>query len=308
MKLSRPVQMYVALIILTWIFSGCSFDTPTPALPEAVAVLTLTAQPSPLPTTTPVFAAHLSCLMDSDCVYAYRTDQCCPCGSIYNRQVVEDDRRLRYVNEPDGYKYEKWRIPRAVCPMVMCAPCPQPPFGLVCDVNVCREAQSWQEIWSACATLEQNQKTWCHVNAATTAFEAGEEDQAVKICNSLQGNSQDEASFAEDCILQVGRSLMTNDPQGAAKFCRVHLTMLLGNCLNEAAFAIGRADIETALELCNEINTQTDNNRNQKDYCFHNVAMSVAKVELVQAQQICEMMSQGIEQCKVDAENPQGVP
>lgn len=308
MKLSHPFQTFHALSLLTLIFSGCSIVTPTPALPEAVVVLTLTAQPSPLPTGTPAFSAQLSCSLDSDCVLAYRTDQCCSCGSIYNRQAVEEDRRLRYVNAPDGYQYEKWRTPRAVCPMVMCAPCPMPPFGLVCDANVCREAQTWQEIWSACGSLEQNQKTWCHINAATMAFAAGEEDQAVKICNSLQGNDQGGASFAEDCILQVGRSLMANDPQASAKFCRAHLTILLGNCLNETAFAIGRADVESALALCNEINTQTDTDRNQKDYCFHNVAMSVAKVDLVQAQQICEMMSQGSEQCRADAENPQGVP
>lgn len=305
MKTYCPLEALFTMIILLMVLPCCS-PKPTPVPP----VYQLTLQPlSVQPTTTPVPTPVVSCTVDSDCVLAYRADQCCPCWSIYNRQEVENNRRLRYVDEPEGYRYEKWRLPRKVCPLVMCAPWPQPPFGLVCDAQACRAVETWQEIWSACSSfLDESMKLWCHANAATIAYQSGEPDQALMVCNSLQGNYPGGASFAEDCILQVGRSLMTKDPQASAMFCRAHLTTLLSNCLNETAFAIGRADVESALELCNEINTQTDNDRNQKDYCFHNLAMSVAKIDLVQARQICEMMSQDIEQCKVDAENPQGIP
>ena len=305
MKTYRLIKLLLALFMLAPVFSGCSIVSPTPALP----VSELTKQPSQAqPAATPNLPPAVNCTADSDCVLAYRTDHCCACGSIYNREEVENNRRLRYVNEPEGYRYEEWRLPRRICLMMMCAPCPQPPFGLVCDAGACREVQTWQEIWSACGEIEYDQKIWCHVNAAQTAYQAGEEDQAVKICNDLQGNYPGGVDYAEDCILQVARTIMTNDPEASATFCRSHLTVLLSHCLNETAFAVGRTDVESALALCNEITIQTGNDQNQKNYCFHNVAMSVAKMDLEQARQICEMMSQDVEQCKTDAEHPQGIP
>lgn len=308
MKHLSSIQSLGGLLLLGWMACGCLPITPTPALPQAVVALTLTAQPPPLPTTTPVFSAELSCSVDSDCVLAYRTDQCCSCGSIYNRQAVDDDRRLRLVNEPPDYHYPKWRTPQMVCPLVACAPCPMPPFGLVCDAKVCRGAQTWQEIWSACDSLEQNQKSWCYANAASTAYQTDGEEQAATACNSLQGSTDWGMPYSEECLLQVARSLITDSPQAAAIFCRAHMTVMLSRCFNETAVAIGRADVISALALCNEIIINNDDDRQQKDYCFHNVAMSVAKVDFAQAQQICEMMSQGIEQCKDNAQNPQGVP
>ena len=148
------------LLLLGCIVCGRFPLPPTQALPEAVVAGTLTARPSALPTVTPDHSAQLSCSVNSDCVLAYRTDQCCACGAIYNRQTVDDDRGLRLVDEPPDYRYPKWRSPQKVCPMVMCAPCPMPSFGLVCDANICRAAQTWQEIWSACEGLEQDQKRW----------------------------------------------------------------------------------------------------------------------------------------------------
>jgi len=308
MKNQSSLQFSGALLLLGWALSGCFPPPPTQAFPEQVVVLTLTAQPTDTPIATPDRSHQLSCTIDSDCVLAYRTDQCCSCGSIYNRQTVEDDRRLRFVNEPQDYHYSKWRTPQKICPLVMCAPCPMPPFGLVCDANMCRAAQTWQEIWSACSNLEQDQKHWCVSNAAITAYQAVDENQAAIVCNSLEGNEGWGTPYSEDCLLQVARSIMSADPQASAAFCHAYMKALLSHCLNETAFAIGRKDINSALALCNEINIQNEDDRQQKDFCFHNVAMSVAKVDLVQARQICELMSQDIEQCKLDAENPQGIP
>jgi len=306
---NRSSRRFLGTLLLSgWILGGCFHPTPTQVLPEQAVATTLTARAPDTPIATPDLSSQLSCTLDSDCVLAYRADHCCSCGSIYNRQTVEDDRGLRFVNEPEGYHYSKWRTPKRACPLVMCAPCPMPPFGLVCDAYMCRAAQTWQEIWSACENLQADQKRWCVSNAAIAAYQAGDANQAAIVCNSLAGNADWGTPYAEDCLLQVARSIMDADPQASAAFCRAHMNSELSRCLNESGYAIGRNDIRAALALCNEIDVRNEGDRQQKDFCFHNVAMSVAKVDLVQARQICESMSQGAEQCKVDAENPQGVP
>lgn len=307
MKCPALVLPFGSLLFLALVLSGCYPPGPQ-TVQVAIEVTAMTEQPFPQPFATPDLSAQLSCVMDSDCVLAYRTDQCCACGAIYNVQTVAMDRHLRLVEEPPGYRYPKWRYPQKTCPQVMCAPCPMPPFGLICETNICREAQTWQEIWSACKGLEPDQKRWCHVHAAIIAYQAGEEEQAATICNGQEGSEYSEIPDAEDCLLQVARSAMKEDPHATASFCQAHLTVLLSNCLSETGFAIGRTDVEAALALCQEIAVTLESDRMQKNICFHNVAMSVAKVDLVRAQQICELMSQDIEQCKRDAQNPQGVP
>jgi hypothetical protein len=304
MKIQSSGRFSGALFLLGWILSGCIPYPPTQVLPEQTVVIALTAQPTATPFATPDRSLELSCTLDSDCVLAYRTDHCCSCGAIYNRQTVEDNRRLRFVNEPEDYRYSKWRTPETICPLIACAPCPMPPFGLVCDANQCRAAQTWQEILSACDNWETDQKNWCFANAAIAAYQAEGADRAATVCASLEGDTGWGIPYSEDCLLQVARTIMSTDPQTSAAFCRAQMNVLLSNCLNETASAIGRNDIPAALALCNEINPQNELDRQHKDYCFHNVAMSVAKVDLVQARQICESMSQGVEQCKLNAEIP----
>jgi hypothetical protein len=294
-----PLQFLggMAISLLAVLLVGCTPPIPTPAPP----VMIITALPPdytrPIPPTlTPDLIPDLSCSQDSDCAFAYRTDRCCPCGAIYNREQVENTRCLRYADEPEGYRYRKWRTPRRSC-SVVCAPCYQPPLGLVCDAGTCREAQTWQEILSACDP-DVEKGRWCRITAAVTAFQAGERDQAVAICADVPGAAPYGIPYSEECLLNLARTLKEKDPLASAAFCREHMDAQLITCLNEAGEALSHSDVEAGLALCREIAVENTNDRFQKDACFHNIAMGVAPKDLEYAQRICEMMSERVEDCK----------
>jgi|WetSurSiteA1Bulk_404760.scaffolds.fasta_scaffold05830_2 hypothetical protein len=291
----------VAICLLTFLFTGCTRPTPTPALP----LLIITALPPdytrPIPTTpAPDLIPDLSCDQGSDCAFAYRTDRCCPCGEIYNREQVENTRTLRFVDEPEGHLYRKWRTPRLPCSGVMCAPCFAPPFGLVCDAGTCREVRTWQEILAVCDPDIEKGK-WCRITAADTAFQAGERDQAVKICAEASGASSYGMHYSEECLMNLARILKEKDPLASAAFCREHMGAGLSTCLNEAGEALSHSDVEAGLALCREIAIESTNDRGQQDACFHNIAMGVAPKDLEYAKSICEMMSERVEDCKETA-------
>jgi len=290
------------LLFIGSVISACLPVNPTPALPEYQVAGTLTAQPSPSPTVLPDRSDELSCTQDSDCVLAYRTDQCCDCWSIYNRTTLDENRHLRLVDEPAGYKYAKWRCPQIPCPFVACAPCFNPPYGLVCDDLICRGAETWQEIMHACEALPQDKQSYCYGNAAVTAYQNEGEEKAAGICTSLNGIETWGTPFSADCLLQVARLIMANDPQRSMLFCRSYMTTLQSNCLNESAYAIGSTDMEAGLAVCSEITGDSANDIQQKEFCFHNLAMTVAKADLARARQICAMMSGEVERCELDAE------
>lgn len=179
--------------------AACLHPTPTPltVLPQlTVPVLTPTAYISPTPDLIP----DLSCTQDGDCALAYRADRCCTCAEIFNREQVENDPRLRYVFEPQGYRYERGRRLQWPweCANIMCAPCPPPPLGLVCDSGTCRATQTWQEILAACPAQPPSQPVeWCYISAAIAAAQSGDLAQALSICEQY-------TSDVENCKQQVG--------------------------------------------------------------------------------------------------------
>jgi hypothetical protein len=302
MKFQSLILTLGSLVILGLSISGCRPVNPTPALPEYQVFGTLTAQPSPSPTVLPDRLDELSCSQDSDCVLAYRTDQCCDCWSIYNQKTVDDNRNLRLLDEPPGYKYAKWRCPQKPCPFIACAPCFNPPYGLVCDNNICRGVETWQENLNACRGLQQEKQGYCFGNAAVIAYQSEGEEQASRVCKSLEGTETWGTPFSEECLLQVARLMMNDNPKITVSFCRSYMALMQSNCLNETALALGKTDVSAALVVCNEIIVNSDSDLQQKDFCFHNLAMSVAEDDLVQARQICEMVSGDVEQCKLEAE------
>ena len=301
----RPRSIILALgslLLIASFISGCFPVNPTPALPEYQVAGTLTARPAPSPTILSDRSDQLSCTQDSDCVLAYRTDQCCDCWSIYNRTTVDENRNLRLRDEPAGYKYAKWRCPQIPCPFVACAPCFNPPYGLVCDDLICRGAEAWQEILHACQVLPQDKQSYCYGNAAITTYQDEGEEQAAIICTSLEGIETWGIPFSADCLLQVARLIMADDPQRSTLFCRSYMTTLQSNCLNKAAYAIGSTDMDSALTVCNEITVNGDSDLEQKDFCFHNLAMTAAKTDLARALQICGWVSREVEKCHLEAE------
>jgi len=287
----------ITLCLLTILFNACSPPTPSPASPFPVVTVIPADYTRPIPTSSiPTLNPDLTCNQDSDCAFAYRTDQCCACGAITIHNVVENTRFLRFVHEPEDYRYQKVRFPQLVCPNVMCAPCREPPFGLVCDAGTCRAARTWQEILSACDPDIEKGK-WCRITAADTAFQAGENDQAVIICTDVPGDHSTSNPYSDECLLNLARTLKEKNPLASAAFCREHMGAGLSTCLNEAGEALSHSDLEAGLALCREIAIENANDRGQQDACFHNIAMGVAPKDLEYAKRICEMMSESVEDC-----------
>jgi hypothetical protein len=291
----------ITLCLLTILFSACSPPTPSPASPFPVVTIIPADYTRPIQTSSvPTLNPDLTCDQVSDCAFAYRTDTCCACGAITNRNVVENTRFLRYVHEPEDYTYMKSRLPQLVCPGVMCAPCRELPFGLVCDAGSCREARTWQEILSACDSDMEKGK-WCRITAAATALKAGDKYQAVTICTDMSGDHSSGNPYSEECFLNLARTLKEKDPLESAAFCRDHMHEQLSTCLNEAGEALSHSDLEAGLALCREIAIENTNARNQQDFCFHNIAMGVASKDLEYAKRICELMSERVQECKETA-------
>jgi hypothetical protein len=300
-KLSFRYTKGSVLCLLAVFFAACSPLPPTPAVPPLIVTEIPPGYTRPIPTSSiPTLNPDLSCKQDSDCAFAYRTDTCCACGTITTRELVENTRFLRYIREPGGYRYQKWRLPQLVCPGVMCAPCFEPPFSLVCDNGQCREGRTWQEILPECDEDVEKGK-WCRISAAAAAFKTGERDQAVTLCREVPGASGYGFPYAEDCLLNLASLIMKVDPRASADFCIKNMDEKLSTCLNEAGEALSHSDVQAGLALCREIVIENTNDRGQQDNCFHNIAMGVAPGDLEYARNICEMMSERVEDCKETA-------
>jgi len=287
MNLPRFRAASLWFLVYALALTSCLEPAPTPILPDRQVITPVgipTANIPPAPDLVP----DLSCTTHSDCVFAYRTDRCCDCGQILNRTQVTNDPRLGYVY---GVR---------TCANVMCAPCQEPPFGLVCDAGSCREAQTWQEILPNCPQKTAHLVAWCFANAALAAHQSGETEQAIAICSSedLVG-----MNGAEQCLMQLARAIMAEDSRQAADFCRANTDSVLATCLGESAQELAKSDLEAGLALCAEISLQYPGDR-ERDTCFNNIAMLVASTDPARAQQICEQMSADIEQCKQAAGRP----
>ena len=284
MKLPRILAASLWLLAYALVLTSCLAPAPTPILPARQVIIPVGTPTENVPP-APDLVPDLSCMTDSDCVFAYRTDRCCDCGQILNRTQVANDPRL-------GYVYGV-----LTCANVMCAPCREPPFGLVCAAGACREAQTWQEILPNCPQKTAHLVAWCFSKAALAAHQSGETEQAIAICNSedLVGTQG-----AEECHMQLARAIMAEDPRKAADFCRANTDSVLATCLGESAQELAKSDLEAGLALCAEISPQYSGDRVQ-DICFNNIAMLVAPTDPARAQQICEQMSADIEQCKQTA-------
>jgi len=168
--------------------AACLDSNPTLAPTALPLEILSTSGPPTYVSPTPDLIPDLSCSQDSDCALARRIDHCCSCGEIFNREQVENEPRLRYLFEPEGYHYERWRRLRMPweCATVMCEPCPMLPFGLVCDSGTCRAAQTWQEILAACPNQHPSQPVeWCYTSAAIAAGQSGDLKQAMHICEQF---------------------------------------------------------------------------------------------------------------------------
>ncbi len=73
-----------------------------------------------------------SCEQDSDCVWAFRPNECCNCPSIYNEKIVNADRGL--VVYEKGKDYSSLRTNK--CVDINCATC-GPIRELKCVNNKC---------------------------------------------------------------------------------------------------------------------------------------------------------------------------
>ncbi len=182
-----PRSVFVIVLILgcTLALAACLRPEVTSAtvLPRIILPEAGTAPPALPP--TPDLIPDLSCTQSSDCVLARRIDICCACDGIFNRTQVENEPRLQYTYETENYPYATPRVVRqpGECANIMCAPCPVPPFGLVCDSGQCRATQTWPEILAACPNQPPSQPVeWCYTSAAIAAAQSGEMEQAVSIC------------------------------------------------------------------------------------------------------------------------------
>jgi hypothetical protein len=154
----------------------------------SLMVLAACTQPSPaLPELTP----QTACQNASQCIWAVRSDRCCDCGGIYTLEQLESDPRLLFPSQNDEYDYPVERVPPpAECGEVVCAPCMEPPIGLVCDGGSCRRAETAAEILSLCPSVpEPHRREWCPVTAAVAALDQQGLPEAVEICNQISGRA-----------------------------------------------------------------------------------------------------------------------
>jgi hypothetical protein len=261
----------------------------------SLMVLAACTQPSPeLPELTP----QTACQSASQCIWAVRLDRCCDCGGIYNLEQVESDPRLLFLSQNDEYDYPVERIPPPPdCGEVVCAPCMEPPIGLVCDGGNCRRAQTAAEILSLCpAVVEPHRREWCPVTAAVAALNQQGLPEAVEICNQISGRGMDGLPLRETCILNLAREFLSaypaladpSDPWKSVDLCRAELTLLQGTCLYESAQVISQVEFEPALQVCESIPVEDEGNLWQRSACFDYLAYIIAPSDLDQAVSLCE--------------------
>jgi hypothetical protein len=252
-----------------------------------------TSLPPALPELTPETACHDR----GQCVWAVRLDRCCDCGGIYTLQQVENDPRLLLPQEPN-YEYPVERIETpAECQNVVCAPCMEPPFGLLCADGNCREPETAAKILSICSDVtDPHRREWCSITAAGAALDQQGIDQAVQICSQIQGSGMDGLPEGETCILSMARALMDHDPEhrerpnplASVDLCRAELIVLQGTCLYEAAQVMSQSDFQLALQTCESIPLDDDNNRWQQNACFDFLAYTIAPADYERAAALCQ--------------------
>ena len=261
----------------------------------SLMVLAACTQPS---TALPELTPQTACQNASQCIWAVRIDRCCDCGGIYTLDQLESDPRLLFPSQNDEYDYPVERIPiPAECGEVVCAPCMEPPIGLVCDGGSCRRPETAAEILSLCPSVpEPHRREWCPVTAAVAALDQQGLPEAVDICNQISGSGVDGLPLRETCILTLARAIISQpldqaDPSAPWKsvdLCRAELTLLQGTCLYESAQVISQAEFEPALQVCESIPVEEDGNLWQRSACFDYLAYIIAPWDLDRAISLCE--------------------
>lgn len=249
---------------------------------------------SPLPELTP----QTACQNASQCVWAVRLDRCCDCGGIYTLEQVENDPRLLLTSQRYEYEYPVKRIKPAVeCQKVMCEPCMEPPFGLLCEAGNCLEPETAAEILSICSNVPDSQRRErCPIIAAGAALNQQGWAEGVEICKQIPGNGIDGLPLRETCTLSLARAIMTHhpdfadrpDPWTSVDLCRAELEFLQGTCLYEAAQVISRTDFEPALQLCESIPVDEEYNLWQRSACFDYLAYTIAPSDYELAVDLCQ--------------------
>jgi hypothetical protein len=264
----------------------------------SLAVLTffVLAACTPQSTVLPELTPQTACESASHCVWAVRLDRCCDCGGIYTLQQVENDPRLLLPSRDYDYSLERIH-PQAECQNVVCAPCMEPPYGLLCDHGNCREPRTAAEILGICPTIsDPHRREWCQVSAAMVVLDQQGLKEAVDICDQLQGNALDGIPLRESCILSLARVIMDQhpghverpDPWTSVDLCRAELTVLHGSCLYEAAQVISQTEFEPALQVCESIYTDDEYNLWQRNACIDYMAYILAPKDYERAVTLCQ--------------------
>jgi hypothetical protein len=257
----------------------------------------------PLPELTP----QTVCQDTSECVWAVRLDRCCDCGNIYTLQQVETDPRLLLWPQRYDYDYavERARLP-VECQNVVCAPCMEPPFGLLCNAGNCRPPQTAAEMLGICPNVSNpSQQEWCMITAAGVALNQQGLASAVEICNQFQGTGMDGVPLQETCILSQARTVMNQhpdypdrpDPWTSVDLCRAELTTLQGICLYEAAQVISQTEFEPALQVCESIPVDDEYNSWHRDACLDFLAYTIAQSDYDRAVSLCQYTENLEETC-----------
>ena len=278
-------QKTIFIILSMWVLAACRPPSP------------------PLPGLTP----QTGCQDVLQCVWAIRLDRCCDCGGIYTLQQVENDPRLLLSSQRYDYNYpvERIQLPDE-CQNVVCAPCMEPPFGLLCEGGNCREPETAAEILSICPNVSDPlYRERCPAIAAAVALDQQGPAEAVEICNQIPGSGQDGLPLRETCILDLSRTIMSQppilterpDPWTAVDLCRTELTDLEGICLYESAQVISQTEFEPALQLCESISTDDEYNLWQRHACFDYLAYLIAPTDYDRAVSLCQRSMELEESC-----------
>ena len=251
------------------------------------------------PTSPPAPTPDLSCALDADCVIAARLDKWCHCGDIYNRGQVEDSPSLLLVWERYEYPYRTPRTtPRPVGPTPACGPCFYP-LGAICANGLCRLPENREEMLRLCSELTDPQRSaMCYHQAAAMALTADGVQAAVETCGLLP--ALEERDACKESAVYWGL-LNRGDPSEAAAFCLENLPLVRHSyCLKTAAESLAETDPEAAIQMCRDMPVGTPDDQWQQDACFSNSASIVALTNLVQARQICELISGATDLTRLD--------
>jgi hypothetical protein len=131
----------------------------------------------------------------------------------------------------------------------------------------------------------------------------GEASQAAFVCAEFPANIVGEKIETEQCLIALARAFLEQNPYKAVDFCRADAGLVLARCLAESAREVAKKDLNVGLSLCAEISAQSESDRYYRDTCFHSIALLVAPADLEHARQICEQMSDYVDECKKNIGN-----